>query len=522
MNLLQALLAAQSSAGFGTSAQGIPQPIQSIDPNTGEPVSGPILNGGMPQAQEPMPQFQGNFQRMTQGAPLEKTPSPEIMQAIGSSPATPAVEMPAQQSQQPQQSSQRPRRSFLDTLGQISDVLARVGGAEPLYQPTLDAREDRQRAIDLEELRRQQIEQQMQLGSQRLKAGEEEFADTARGRLAMALGAVSQSENPAEMWSQIDPEMLGLDPQIYAAVTQRIAANPQSAEVLAQSLGWSPNVGKGQGSLAKEVQLYQMLMQEGGPEMAKAYLQSLVNPSSMTEYQRATINLKIAEMIFEREKAAAEAAAEASNPAANLTPGQKRLDQAFGTVYNDYVARGGFADVQKGIQQLREVRDALRKGGITGGVSGYLPTPIRSIFNEKSVSAQEAVEEVVQRNLRLILGAQFTQKEGERLIERAYNPRLSESENIKRLDRLITQLETSARETESASAYFERYGTLNGWKGKLPGQSAPPPPTSPRSTSTRTGSGNRPSVQTPAAPPPPSDPISSRTIEAALRRRGLM
>jgi hypothetical protein len=33
------------------------------------------------------------------------------------------------------------RRSLLDTIGRISDVLAKVGGADALYQPTLDARE---------------------------------------------------------------------------------------------------------------------------------------------------------------------------------------------------------------------------------------------------------------------------------------------------------------------------------------------------------------------------------------------
>lgn len=36
-----------------------------------------------------------------------------------------------------------PRRSLLDTVGRISDVIAQVGGATPLFQPTLDAREDR-------------------------------------------------------------------------------------------------------------------------------------------------------------------------------------------------------------------------------------------------------------------------------------------------------------------------------------------------------------------------------------------
>ena len=85
----------------------------------------------------------------------------------------------------------------------------------------------------------------------------------------------------------------------------------------------------------------------------------------------------------------------------------------------------------------------------------------------ESIAMHEAVEEVLQRNLRLILGAQFTQKEGERLIERAYNPALSEAENKKRVDRLITQIKQAAKAKEDASRYFENNGTLVGFRGQL-------------------------------------------------------
>ena len=83
-------------------------------------------------------------------------------------------------------------------------------------------------------------------------------------------------------------------------------------------------------------------------------------------------------------------------------------------------------------------------------------------------AAPEAVEEVVQRNLRIVLGAQFTQKEGERLIARAFNPRLEEPENAKRVRRLITQIRTAAQQKQAASDYFEANGTLVGFKGKRP------------------------------------------------------
>src|SRR5690606_8783450 len=93
-------------------------------------------------------------------------------------------------------------------------------------------------------------------------------------------------------------------------------------------------------------------------------------------------------------------------------------------------------------------------------------------------STKEKVEEVVQRNLRVILGAQFTEKEGERLISRAYNPRLSEAENKARVDRLIQQISEAAKAKLDAAQYFQQHGSLVGWKGRLPRMSDfdPEPP----------------------------------------------
>jgi len=65
------------------------------------------------------------------------------------------------------------------------------------------------------------------------------------------------------------------------------------------------------------------------------------------------------------------------------------------------------------------------------------------------------------------LGPQFTEKEGERLIARAYNPRLSEKENVKRVRRLIDQIKSAAKAKGDAADYFEKNGTLAGYKGTI-------------------------------------------------------
>jgi len=84
------------------------------------------------------------------------------------------------------------------------------------------------------------------------------------------------------------------------------------------------------------------------------------------------------------------------------------------------------------------------------------------------VDSKELVEEVVQRNLRVVLGAQFTEKEGERLIARAYNPSLDERVNASRLRRLVQVVEGRAQQMQSLNEFVTRTGTSAGWDGNLP------------------------------------------------------
>jgi hypothetical protein len=150
--------------------------------------------------------------------------------------------------------------------------------------------------------------------------------------------------------------------------------------------------------------------------------------------------------------------------------GQQAVDREFAKEYAAYKAAGGYADVQKQLVQLQEASAALGKKGakLSGGLTGITPEVIQSFTNPEALSTKEKVQEVAQRNLRQVLGAQFTEKEGEKLVARAYNPKLQEDENKKRVDRLITQIDLAAQAKQSASDYFEQNGTLAGWQGKIP------------------------------------------------------
>lgn len=157
-----------------------------------------------------------------------------------------------------------------------------------------------------------------------------------------------------------------------------------------------------------------------------------------------------------------------SNYVMPATPGQEAADKKFAGDFIDF-ATGGYADVQKQLDQLREASATLGSGkAISGPIMGNLPDSVLAATNPQAVATKEAIQEVAQRNLRLILGAQFTEKEGERLIARVFNPRLSEAENKKRVDRLIRQIAGAAQAKLDAAQYFQQHGSLTGWQGRLP------------------------------------------------------
>ena len=150
-----------------------------------------------------------------------------------------------------------------------------------------------------------------------------------------------------------------------------------------------------------------------------------------------------------------------------LSPFQLKQDEIYAQTPSDWNT-GGASDAAKGITQMKAVSERLRSGeDLTGFLLGMTPDFVARGINPKAVDTRELAEEVVQRNLRIILGAQFTAKEGERLIARAYNKGLSEEMNAERIDRLVQAMDGRAQQVKSLNDYVTRYGTSAGWDGSL-------------------------------------------------------
>lgn len=159
-----------------------------------------------------------------------------------------------------------------------------------------------------------------------------------------------------------------------------------------------------------------------------------------------------------------------------LTTGEEALDREFAKTYEDWNAQGGFAQAQKNLKQARWAIQRLLNAqkenknysgkdvGFLGAAGG--PTAKGLIYPEAQ-AMEEQVQQIVTANLRAALGAQFTEREGQRIFSQTFNPILDEKENATRLEALIKQLETQIHQKDNASKYWEEHGTLKGWKGKL-------------------------------------------------------
>ena len=155
----------------------------------------------------------------------------------------------------------------------------------------------------------------------------------------------------------------------------------------------------------------------------------------------------------------------------SLSPLETKVEEKSAQDLVDFTIGGGFSDVQKGLSQLEIAKQTLQQqpeGRITGKLVGAQDdTGLLKYTNPAAQDTKEQVQEIAQRNLRLILGPQFTAKEGEALINRVYNPALPQSVNVKRLELLQEQMTSAAKTKQEAVDYYNTNGTLKGFKGKL-------------------------------------------------------
>lgn len=129
---------------------------------------------------------------------------------------------------------------------------------------------------------------------------------------------------------------------------------------------------------------------------------------------------------------------------------------------------GGAGNLKANLANLDRARKILESGeNVSGAMFGLLPEQGFNIFAPNAKIARDSVRGVVQGTLRETLGAQFTQKEGEGIMDRAYDPALPESENKKRVAALFMKLSEAAQaKTDMMNYYIDNNYSMKGFKPK--------------------------------------------------------
>jgi hypothetical protein len=157
------------------------------------------------------------------------------------------------------------------------------------------------------------------------------------------------------------------------------------------------------------------------------------------------------------------------NPYANMSPMQEAMDTEAGksfATYNPNIAKTNITKLERAINQIE---NAIATGeNIAGTAKSYLPEIMQNALNKGGKALQEAVESVIQLNLRQTLGAQFTQKEGELFMKRGYNTQGTDKENLNKIRLLLKEIKASADLEAKRYQYGTTHGTMQGFQPPMP------------------------------------------------------
>ncbi len=112
----------------------------------------------------------------------------------------------------------------------------------------------------------------------------------------------------------------------------------------------------------------------------------------------------------------------------------------------------------------------IAEGSFTGGfIEKFIPNAAgfkdkaRTLFNPTGQDALDNVASVVMQSLKDILGGAFSEREGQRLIDAAYNPGLGPEENARRLLRARNIIAVALQEQDKMYQYYVDNGNLSGY-----------------------------------------------------------
>lgn len=148
--------------------------------------------------------------------------------------------------------------------------------------------------------------------------------------------------------------------------------------------------------------------------------------------------------------------------AAEPTQGEKTIDREFAKEYNKW-STGGKADYEVNAKIFKDAIRDLRQGKVdTGPIEGIgARTPV---LRTDARAMEDRVRKAINGMLRATLGAQFTEKEGERIFQQTFDPFKDQNDNIKAMELELAKLEKRKDDIESMGKYYTKNKTISGYE----------------------------------------------------------
>jgi len=143
----------------------------------------------------------------------------------------------------------------------------------------------------------------------------------------------------------------------------------------------------------------------------------------------------------------------------NNAPLMKKLMEDSADFLETYGNMSGNIDSLEGaLEELETNPNITGLGqGLTNLIGG--DSALKLLFPD-TANTKATIESVVQESLKAVLGAQFTENEGKRILARAFDPAVTPQENAKRLRVILNKIKVGF---ETKKRYFEAFS-----KGEVP------------------------------------------------------
>lgn len=165
---------------------------------------------------------------------------------------------------------------------------------------------------------------------------------------------------------------------------------------------------------------------------------------------------------------------EEASAALRKETGGNTLAEKIDTKIGDDLGNWAIKDRAMTRANVKQLNFVLEKAAnsttpLSGPTVGIIDaTGLLKFANPDAQIMSDSVRGIAQQSLRSILGSQFTEKEGEAYMNRAWNPALPIEENIRRVNIMLAQLQELATEKEKMFEHFRKYNTVSNYEFALP------------------------------------------------------